>query len=314
METTDTMEQAVNSLLAIEPEVETDEVETEETEEVEVEDAEAGDTETDEVDEDGDEPEEDEDDEETDGDETPQTFTVKVDGKETEVTLDDLKRSYSGQAYIQKGMQQAAEARKEAEGLYHTLQSERQQFLATVQQMQQQGIMTPPKAPDMSMLDSDPIGYMQEKAAYDVKIQEYQNQQRQIQMEQARAQQLQESARQVAMQEQAKMLVEKIPEFANPDTAANLKRALLDHGTSYGLSAEEIAGIADARYVQVLYDAYKYRQLQSGTAKAKKQPEPPRNVKPKPRRAEPQKIVQKRKMQAARKSGKPEAFIDLLLE
>ena len=316
METTDAMDQAVNSLLAIEPdqEVETDEVETDETEEVEVEDAEADDAETDEVDEDGDEPEEDEDDEETDGDETPQTFTVKVDGKETEVTLDDLKRSYSGQAYIQKGMQQAAEARKEAEGLYHTLQSERQQFLATVQQLQQQGIVTPPKAPDMSMLDSDPIGYMQEKAAYDVKIQEYQNQQRQIQMEQARAQQLQESARQVQMQQQANMLVEKIPEFANPETAATLKRALLEHGTSYGLSAEEVAGVADARYVQVLYDAYKYRQLQSGTEKAKKKPEPPRNVKPKPRRAEPQKIVQKRKLQAARKSGKPESFIDFLLE
>ena len=110
------------------------------------------------------------------------------------------------------------------------------------------------------------------------------------------------------------MLAETIPEFAKPETAANLKRALLEHGTSYGLSAEEIAGIADARYVQVLYDAYKFRQLQSGTAKAKKKPEPPRNVKPKPRRAEPQKIVQKRKMQAARKSGKPEAFIDFLLE
>ena len=335
METTDTMEQAVNSLLAIEPdqEVETDEVETEETEEVEVEGAQADDAETDEVDKDGDEPEEDEDGEETDdlknfekimramnshnisiGPDGELVHKVKVDGEYTEVNFNDLTRSYSGQAYIQKGMQQAAEARKEAEGLYHTLQSERQQFLATVQQLQQQGIVTPPKAPDMSMLDSDPIGYMQEKAAYDVKIQEYQNQQRQIQMEQARQQQLQESARQVAMQEQAKMLEEKIPEFANPDTAATLKRALLEHGTSYGLSAEEIAGIADARYVQVLYDAYKYRQLQSGTAKAKKQLEPPRNVKPKPRRAEPQKLVQKRKMQAARKSGKPEAFIDLLLE
>lgn len=317
METTDTMEQAVNSLLDIEPE-QTEEVETEEveTEEVEADEAEADEAEADEDDDEGDEPEsdEDEDDEEADGDEQPQTFTVKVDGKETEVTLDDLKRSYSGQAYIQKGMQQAAEARKEAEGLYQTLQSERQQFLATVQQMQQQGIMTPPKAPDMSMLDSDPIGYMQEKAAYDVKMQEYQNQQRQIQMEQARAQQLEESARQVRLQEQAKMLVERIPEFANPETAATLKRALLDYGVSKGLSVEELQGTTNAAYVDILYDAYRYRQLQSGTEKAKKKPEPPRNVKPKPRRPEPQKIAQKRKLQAARKSGKPEAFIDLLLE
>ena len=38
-----------------------------------------------------------------------ETFVVKVDGEQVEVTLDDLKRDYSGQAYIQKGMREAAE-------------------------------------------------------------------------------------------------------------------------------------------------------------------------------------------------------------
>ena len=313
MDTTDALEQAVDSLLAIEPEIaEAEEVEVEEADEEEAQEAETDEAEEDE----GDEPEseEDEDDEEDDGDEQPQTFTVKVDGKDTEVTLDDLKRSYSGQAYIQKGMQQAAEARKEAEGLYQTLQLERQQFLATVQNMQQQGVVTPPQAPNVALLETDPIGYMQEKAAYDVKLQEFQNQQRQVQAQQQRQQQLQQQAMQMALQEQARKLTEAIPEFANPETAATLKKELVDFSSNYGLSAEEVASIADARYVQVLYDAYKFRQLQSGTAKAKKKSEPPRNVKPKPRRAEPQKVVQNRKLQAARKSGKPEAFIDLLLE
>lgn len=317
MEATDTMEQAVNSLLDIEPEqteeIETDEVETDEveTDEVEVEEID-----TDEDEDEGEEPDSDEDDEDedTDADEKPKLHKVKVDGEEREVTLDELKRGYSGQQKVQKGMQQAAEVRKQAEGLYQTLQSERQQFLATVQQMQQQGIVTPPKAPDMSMLENDPIGYMQEKAAYDVKMQEFQGQQRQIQMEQARAQQLQESARQVQLQEQVKALVQRIPEFANPEKAANLKKELLDYGMSKGLSAEELQATTNAAYVDILYDAYRFRQLQSGTAKAKKKPESSRNVKPKPRRSEPQKIVQQRKMQAAKKSGKPESFIDFLLE
>jgi septin family protein len=83
---------------------------------------------------------------------------------------------------------------------------------------------------------------------------------------------------------------------------------------SKGLSAEELQATTNAAYVDILYDAYRFRQLQSGTAKAKKKPESPRNVKPKPRRSEPQKIVQKRKLQAARKSGKPESFVDFLLE
>ena len=317
MEATDTMEQAVNSLLDIEPEqteeIETDEVETDEveTDEVEVEEID-----TDEDEDEGEEPDSDEDDEDedTDADEKPKLHKVKVDGEEREVTLDELKRGYSGQQKVQKGMQQAAEVRKQAEGLYQTLQSERQQFLATVQQVQQQGVVTPPKAPDMSMLENDPIGYMQEKAAYDVKMQEFQGQQRQIQMEQARAQQLQESARQVQLQEQVKALVQRIPEFANPEKAANLKKELLDYGMSKGLSAEELQATTNAAYVDILYDAYRFRQLQSGTAKAKKKPESSRNVKPKPRRSEPQKIVQQRKMQAAKKSGKPESFIDFLLE
>ena len=40
-------------------------------------------------------------------------YTVKVDGEEREVTLEDLKRSYSGQAYISKGMNEAAQQKKE---------------------------------------------------------------------------------------------------------------------------------------------------------------------------------------------------------
>ena len=32
----------------------------------------------------------------------PETYMVKVDGQELEVTLDELKRGYSGQKYIQK--------------------------------------------------------------------------------------------------------------------------------------------------------------------------------------------------------------------
>jgi hypothetical protein len=130
---------------ALEQDTEEAEVETEEeevSEEAESDDEAEYDADADEADAD----DEDDEDEEDDGDEQPQLHTVKVDGEEVEVTLDDLKRSYSAVGYAQKRMQQAAEARKEAEGLYQTLQLERQQFLATVQNMQQQGSTTsPPK-------------------------------------------------------------------------------------------------------------------------------------------------------------------------
>jgi hypothetical protein len=257
------------------------------------------------------EDDEDEESEETDAQETPTTFSVKVDGKETQVTLDELKRSYSGNAYIQKGMQEAAAVRKEAENLYYTLQNERQQFLATLESVQQQGIMKAPQAPDIRMLDSDPIGYMQEKAKYEIKAQEFQAQQRQLHEQAQRQSALQEQARQVELQEQARRLTEAIPEFANPEKAAALKANLVSFASKYGLSAEEVASTVDARLVQVLYDAYRYNQLSAVKAQAKK-PEPPRNVKPMPRKPAPEKIVRDRQMKAAKRSGKPEAFIDLL--
>lgn len=46
--------------------------------------------------------------------EEPSLYTVKVNGQEEQVTLDDLKQGYSGQKYVQQGMQDAAAQKKEA--------------------------------------------------------------------------------------------------------------------------------------------------------------------------------------------------------
>lgn len=320
MQTTDTLEAAVDSLLMPSNEVAETQQDADEADQIEEEQGEyEGDQAQDDAEnseDDGEEPDaedtEDEDYEEAEANETPDVFTVKVDGKDTEVTLEELKRSFSGQAYIQKGMQEAATIRKEAEALFQTLQSERQQFFATLENIQQQGIIKAPQAPDLRMLDSDPIGYMQEKAKYDIKAQEFQAQQRQLSEQSERQRALQDQAMQVQLQEQAAKLKQAIPEFANPEKAAKLKTDLVQFASKYGLSAEEVASTVDARLVQVLYDAYRFNQLRAGKDMAKKKPEPPRNVKPVPRKPAPEKIVRDRQMKVAKRSGKPEAFIDLL--
>ena len=45
----------------------------------------------------------------------PEYYTVKSDGKEETVTLDQLKQSYSGQSAINKRFQEVAEMRKQIE-------------------------------------------------------------------------------------------------------------------------------------------------------------------------------------------------------
>jgi hypothetical protein len=317
VQTTDTFEAAVDSLLAPkndEPKAESV-VEDEPEEQIEAEDdSQEADT-AENSEDDGEEPDltddEDEDYEETDVPETPSLYAVKVDGEEKQVTLEELKRDYSGQAYIQKGMQEAAAARKEAESIFQTLQTERQQFLATLENIQQQGVMKAPQAPDIRLMDTDPIGYMQQKAHYDNNVQEYQSQQRQLYDQAQRHNALQEQARKAELQQQTRRLIEAIPEFGDPEKAPVLQNKLLQFASKYGLSAEEVASTVDARLVQVLYDAYKYNRLSAVKDKAKK-PEPPRNVKPMARKPAPEKIVRDRQMKVAKKSGKPEAFIDLL--
>ena len=303
---------AVNSLLVTnEPEVEetvddteeaTDEDQTETVEDTE-EEAEADEAEAD----------EDNEDEENDAQPEQKPITVKVDGKEVAVTLDELKRSYSGQAYIQKGMQEAAAAKKEVEALYNALSSERQQVAQLYQQMQQGQIAQAPKAPDIAMADTDPIGYMVEKARYDQAMVEYQQQQSQFKAVQGQQTEAQKRAQQAYLQEQMRMLSEAIPEIADPKRSDAVKKGIVETGQSYGYSADEIAQIVDHRAVKVLHDAMKYRQLQEGKPVNKAAARPV--IKPKAVTA-PNKVDKARKeaKERLRKTGSIQDAVSLIME
>ena len=99
--------------------------------------------------------------------EEPQLFKVKVDGEEVEVTLEDLKQGYSGQKYVQKGMQEAAAARKQAEQIYEYFSAERKKVVDLVQQIQSGEFLRPPVRPSKEMFDRDPLGYVEKHAAYE---------------------------------------------------------------------------------------------------------------------------------------------------
>ena len=110
----ESVEEAVDETAeAAAEEVEVDESE-EVTEEVAEEDAES-DSEEETVEEDGE-------DEDTEVAEESDTFVVKVDGEELEVTLDELKAGYSRQAHFTKSMQALKEEREafETEAAQHT--------------------------------------------------------------------------------------------------------------------------------------------------------------------------------------------------
>lgn len=216
---------------------------------------------------DGDAVETDETADEDDGDETPhQRFRVKVDGQEVEVTLDDLKRSFAGQGYIQKRMQEVAAVRKEAEAVYSALNQERAQLAQALAVYQQQlSAAGNPQPPSKELLKTDPIRYLEEEAAYREGMEQRQAlaQQQAYLMQQQSEQQKRAYAAYLA--EQAQLLTQRIPEFADAKKAGELKRALIETGAQhYGFSPEELQAVSDARHVQVLHDAMRYRQLMAG--------------------------------------------------
>ena len=248
------------------------------------------------------------------GQQQPSTFTVKVDGQDVEVTLDDLKRGYSGSAYIQKGMQEAAAKRKEADAFIQTLQSERQQFLTAVQKLQAEGLVPQPVAPDPALLERDPIGYMREQAKFDEKMRQYAGQQHQIQAVAQQQKALQDHQMRAYVAEQAERLKVAIPEFADPQKARDIQQKLIAAGSEYGFSNDELMGLMDARAVQVLHDAAQWRALRSGQAAAKKpQQVAPKTVKPAARREEPANLARARQVQAAKSSGRIEDWAQALL-
>jgi hypothetical protein len=269
------IESAVSAMIAPESveneETDTNEVaEPEETNDTEKANAESEDDSEESEDSDDDD-EDDAEDEEEDADEANKTepvYTIKVDGTEKQVTLSELKRGYSGQQFVQKGMQEAAAQRKQAEEVYAALLNERQQISQLYQQIQGGQIATPPKAPTRELFDSDPIGYMEAKLNYDEQVAQYQQQQAQFQQLSAQQSQAQQVARQAYLQQEVENLKSVIPELANPAHAGKFKDQILQAGAAYGYTADEISQVVESRALHVLRDAMKYREIMSGKKKA----------------------------------------------
>lgn len=195
-------------------------------------------------------------------------FTVKVDGQEQKVTLDDLKRSYSGQAYIQKGMQDAANQKKEAEQVYQALLNDRQQLSELLQQMQSGDMLQAPVPPTRELFQRDPVKYMDAKLAYDEAKAEYDQQQAKLAQVQQQQNQSMQQAQQVYLQQEMQKLSEKIPEIADPKKGQKFKQDLVDYGMLVGYSAEELNSVMDHRAILVLDKARRYDALQASKPKA----------------------------------------------
>ena len=209
----------------------------------------------------------------------PELYTVKVDGETRQVTLDELKREYSGQKYIQKGMQENAELRKEYEELTQQTSRERQMLSQMMQQLQNEGIPPMPEYPSEELRNSDPLGYLEAEADYRraVDARSRWEQQARAVMEQEQRYKQQENERFIS--EQAAKVAEWMPEFANPEKQAEIIQDIkIKSQKHYGLTDEQLNTVKTSDELRILRDALKYRELVENKAKSQQKVEGARPV------------------------------------
>lgn len=188
--------------------------------------------------------------------------------------------------YTQKTMA-LAEQRKTAEAEAQKITSERAQYqqgFAMLRQQIEQAVQTGAlKAPDPSMLESDPVGYLRQKDQWDRAQQAYyeaRSQQESLSRDQESERQQHMSRRLQAEQEQ---LLAKLPDWRDAGKAQAEQQQLKEYLASAGFSPEEIAQVQDHRGVLMAREAMLYRKMvaeQKSLAEKKVAAAPPRVIKP----------------------------------
>ena len=202
-----------------------------------------------------------EEDEESEEQEQPTHFTVKVDGKEVEVTLDELQKGYSRTQDYTRKTQQIAEIRKQVEAETEAVRAERAQYAQMLGALQAQLQGTETQIDWDRLYHEDPIEWVRQKEV----MREKQEKLQAIQFEQQRVAQLSQQEQQQHfeshLQAQHTKLLEVIPEWKDVAKAKTEKQLLVEFGKKTGFTPEELSAIVDHRAVVALRKAALYDQM-----------------------------------------------------
>jgi len=166
----------------------------------------------------------------------PPTFTVKIDGKEEAVPLDELLKGYQRTADYTRKTQALAEQRKAAEAELNAVREERatySQLLTALQQQLQQQQESPV---DMERLyREDPIEWVRQTELARQRSEKLAASQAELQRLNTLQQQEVQRAMQARLKEEASLLVSAIPEWRDEKTAKAEKSALIEFGVKEGV-------------------------------------------------------------------------------
>ena len=201
--------------------------------------------------------------EETKEGEQPQTFTVKVDGKEVSVTLDELQKGYSRTQDYTRKTQQIAEVRKQVEQETHAVRAEREQYAQLLGALQAQLQSSEPQVDLERLYHEDPIEWVRQKEV----MRERQEKLGAIQSEQQRLAQVSQYEQQRAMEaqlaSQQEALLAALPDWKDPKKAKAEKALVIESAKAAGFSDDDLKSVYDHRLVLLLRKAALFDQMVS---------------------------------------------------
>ena len=248
--------------------------------------------------------------------EPPEVYTVKVDGQEVEVTLDELQSGYSRQQAYTKRSMELAEQRKAFEAEQAETRQIRDAYAQQLDQLAAQIQQTTQQEPDWralaeTMSERDLFLY---KAEWDQQ-KEYQKQvqveQQRIAVERSREQ---EQELRKHLEVQRTDMLNRIPAWQDEDVREAERREVITYAQKrIGFSEEEIANASDSRAIELLYKAWRWDQLQDKAPAAKKRtrksPKMAKAGRPKTKRE-----VANRSQRGARKRFESAGTVDAAVE
>jgi len=201
-------------------------------------------------------------------------YTIKVDGEELEVDIDELKNGYQRQADYTRKSQALAEQRKETEQIQSErmqLEQERQMYANGLQMLQEQQsakLQDFEKTDWNTLKDEDPYQYMLKKDEYRDAQEQVNNVTQQQTLIQQEQQQAAQKARAHFVQQEYSRLVNALPEWN--DSSSTIKRDVQEYAKSVGFLPEEINQLADHRSVLIIKKAMEFDKLTTKVAPKKK--------------------------------------------
>jgi hypothetical protein len=193
--------------------------------------------------------------------EEPTRYTVKIDGVESEVTLDELVKGFQLEADYRRKTQSLADERREIA----SEKAKQADITARLIQEHQKLLGNDEAEPDwVKLSEEDPIGYVQKRAQWDA---------RQMRKEQARraSEELVNQQRDEIAQTESSRLKDKVTEWRDPKIfSRDFAELTTTAGEVYGFTPREVADVLDHRVLLVLRDAAAFNKMRTAKAVVEK--------------------------------------------